>query len=172
MQNSTLIFLPLHQATSLTRMGIIYQFAIRFITVKDIDKVDKRCVSVYDYDFDDYLVKAKENRIAKLKEVSLDPGWKRAYDIDGITIPEGTQVITFGNDACDSLGTTSYEIYFYYHDETHNYSEFIFADYERNRFMIIPKTINNSLPVKMKYSIGYNPYALEYTEDCCTVTYF
>ena len=136
-------------------MGIIYQFAIRFITVKDIAKVDKRCVSLYDNDFDDYLVKAKENRVAKLKEVSLDPSWKRGYDIDGITIPEGTQVITFGNDACDSYGDCTYQINFYYHDEAHNYSEYICADYERNRFMIIPKIINNSLPAKMNYEIGY-----------------
>ena len=57
---------------------------MRFITVKDITKVDKRCVSSTndadnDVDFTDYLVKAKENVATKLKEVSLDPGFKNSY---------------------------------------------------------------------------------------------
>ena len=61
-------------------MGIIYQF-VRYITVRNIAKVDERCVCENDNDFDEYLIKAKENRVAKLKEVSLEPGAKRAYDV-------------------------------------------------------------------------------------------
>ena len=167
-----------HVCTSLVRMGIIYQFAIRFITVNDIAKVDKRCVcdgargSEKEKEFNEYLIKAKENRIAKLKEVSLDPCWKSGYEILDISIPEGTQVITFGNAACDSYGGGTYQIDFYYSNKAHDYSEYICADYERNRFMLIPKIIDNSLPVKMDYQIGYTLEWLEYTEECCKVTYF
>ena len=151
-------------------MGIIYQFAIRFIRVKDITKVDKICVCEEDSDFEDYLIKAKENRAAKVKEVSFDPGAKRAYDVIDISIPGGTQVITFGNDACDRLGGCCYRINFHYHNESHDYTDYICSDSERNIFMIIPKVINNSLPAKMDYEIGYDAYR-EYTEECCKVTY-
>ena len=85
-------------------MGIIYQFAIRFLKVKNISKVNTRCVSENDKDFDDYLIKAKDNRVSKLKQVSLDPSVKRSYVVKDITIPEGTDVITFGNNACDRRG--------------------------------------------------------------------
>ena len=151
-------------------MGIIYQFAIRFITVKNVVKVDERCVCEKDDNFEDYLVKAKENRSVKLKEVSFDPDAKQGYRVVDISIPEGTQVITFGNDACDRRGGCCYQINFYYHNETYNYSVDVRSVSERNRFMIIAEVINNSLPEKMDYEIGYDAYN-EYTEDCCEVTY-
>ena len=158
-------------------MGISYQFAIRFFTVKDITKVDKRCVSSTDdvdndADFTDYLVKAKENVATKLKEVSLEPGWKNSYIVEDITIPEGTHVITFGNNACDRWGGGYYEVYFYYQDENEDYEEIIGATNERNRFMIIPKTNKSSPLIKMDYEVGGGYLAHTYTERDCIIKTF
>ena len=151
-------------------MGIIYQFAIRFITVKDITKVDKRCITSTDDDendddFNDYLVKAKENCAVKLKEVSLDPGRKRSYTVENISVPEATQVITFGNNACDRWGGCYYEIQFYYDDVSEDYEEVIGANNESNRFMIVLKPSKSRL-LRMDYSIS-DGGDFTYTEDDC-----
>ena len=151
-------------------MGIIYQFAIRFIKVKDISKVDKRCVKCEDDDFEDYLIKAKENCATKLKEVSLSPNSKRSYIVENILIPEGTEVITFGNNACDRRGGCTYEVHIHYHDTKENYSEYVGSADERNRFMIIPKT-NKFHPIRMDYTIGYDA-CNTYTEENCIVKIF
>ena len=136
-------------------MGVIYyQFAMRFIKVKDLDKVDLSVTTSNDDNFDDYLEKAKENRLSKLKEVSVDPGAEGSYTVKCITIPEGTQVVTFGNDACDRRGGCGYKITFHYEDEKDNYSEYVNADVERNRFMLVPKRRNSSL-LFLDYLIDY-----------------
>ena len=151
-------------------MGIIYQFAIRFIQVLDILKVDTEVVTSEDQHFDTYLDTAKHNRHRKLKEVSLSPGGKRPYVVEGIEVPEGTEVITFGNDACDRRGGCGYEILFYYEDSTEDYSEDILADVERNRFMIVPRKGRSPL-LRMDYRIGFGDYHT-YTEDDCDVVVF
>ena len=144
--------------------------------MKDITKVDKRCVSSTDNkenddEFIDYLVKAKENMATKLKEVSLSPRAYRSYTVEDITIPEGTQVITFGNDACDRRGGGYYEAYFCYEDESEDYEEIIGANSERNRFMIIPKANKSSL-IMMDYVVGYDGLDNIYTESECIVKTF
>ena len=156
-------------------MGIIYQFAIRFITVKDISKVDTKCISSTDDDendddFNDYLVKAKENFSTKLKEVSLHPDLKKSYIVENISIPEGTHVITFGNNACDRWGCGYYEVCFHYQDESEDYEEVIGTTNERNRFMIIPKTSKSSL-ISMDYIVGYGEDNT-YTEEDCDIKIF
>ena len=150
-------------------MGIIYQFAIRFIKVKDISKVDLTIVSTEDEKndeaFKDHLIKAKENLLLKLKEISLDPGGKKCYDVEGLNVPEGTEVITFGNDACDRRGGCYYEIYFHYEYAEDDYMEHAFGDVERNRFMIIPKTCTSRL-VRLDYCIGSDPVRTYDEKDC------
>ena len=160
-------------------MGIYYQFAIRFITVKDITKVDKRCIpstddNDNDDDFTDYLTNAKENVATKLKEVSFDSGTKNAYTVENITVPEGTEVITFGNNACDRRGGVYYEIYFNYQDESDDYVEYRGTTNERNRFMIIPQTNKSSSLISMDYIVGgTGGYADNtYTEEDCIIKTF
>ena len=157
-------------------MGIHYQFAIRFITVKDMAKVDERCIpstddNDNDDDFTDYLTKAKENMVTKLKEVSFDCGTKNSFIVEDITVPEGTQVITFGNNACDRWGAVYYEIYFVYQDESDDYNEFRGTSNERNRFMIIPDMNKSSPLLKMDYVIG-DGGENDYTEEDCIVKTF
>ena len=104
-------------------MGIIYRFAMRFLKVKDLDKVDLDVVTSDDDNFDEYLEKAKENRASKLKEVIMNPGSKRQYTVENIAVPEGTQVIAIGNEACDRRGGCDYEITFHYENEKEDYSK-------------------------------------------------
>ena len=151
-------------------MGIIYNFAIRYISVWNIEAVDERCVSEYDDDFEEHLEKAKRNCRIKLKEVFFEPTLKRGYVVSGISIPEGTEVITFGNGACNHRGGGHYRIHFYYEDESSNYTDYICAETERNRFMIILNEINDSLPMKMDYEIdSMDDYSQDYTEEDCDV---
>ena len=155
-------------------MGIVYQFAMRFITVKDLDKVDLNVVTWDDDNFDEYLEIAKENRASKLKEVTMNPGSKSLYTVEDIEVPEGTQVITFGNDASDGLGGCEYKITFYYEDEKDDYDELVDADDERNRFMLIPKQCSSRL-LFLDYSIGGEALIKIdrfFTEDDCRVRCF
>ena len=134
--------------------GIYHRFAMRFIKVKDLDKVDWNVVTSNDDNFDAYLEKAKENRLSKLKELTVDPGVRGSYTMGRVTIPEGTQVVTFGNDATDRRGRCGYKITFCYKDEKFNYSEYVNAGVERNRFMVMPKQRNSRL-LFLDYLIDY-----------------
>ena len=146
-------------------MGIIYRFAMRFLKVKDLDKVDLDVVTSDDDYFDEYLEKAKENRASKLKEVIMNPGSKRQYTVENIAVPEGTQVIAIGNEACDRRGGCDYEITFHYENEKEDYSKNVWAGVERNRFMIKPKQCNSRL-LFLDYAIGSEEYITYEEKDC------
>ena len=147
--------------------AVYHRFAMRFIKVKDLDKVDWNVVTSNDDNFDAYLEKAKENRLSKLKELTVDPGVRGSYTMGRVTIPEGTQVVTFGNDATDRRGRCGYKITFCYKDEKFNYSEYVNAGVERNRFMVMPKQRNSRLL--------FLDYLIDYEKDkrqSRTTTYF
>merc|ERR1719230_1106931 len=97
----------------------------------------------------------------------MDPGGKKSYDVEGITVPEGTEVITFGNDACDRWGGCYYEVKFNYENPDDNYDESMFVNCERNRFMLIPKTCGSKL-LSLDYTVGANPYRTYEAANCDT----
>ena len=161
-------------------MGIIYQCAIRFLKVKDIAKVDTEPVVFHDGEvdnskFNDFLVRAKENKLQVLKSVIVSPESKRGYEVVRIRVPEGTQVIAFGNDACDRLGGVCYYVDYHYQDESEDWTDDIWVDGERNRFMRIPKQTTSRL-MTLDYTISSNPVCtyneLGYPDDPMWDDYF
>ena len=98
-------------------MAPIYEFAIRFITVKDLSKVNTKICDNTRKNFDQYLIDAKANRLRKLREARFRPVSKRGYKVSGLKIPTDCDVITFGNDASYNMGAVAYTIDFHYKNE-------------------------------------------------------
>ena len=135
-------------------MGIIYQVKIRCFKVKDVSKVDLTVQSEDDPRVPDhstaykerlkpYIAASKENIESVLMVYDHDPGCKRDYTITNVYVPPGTDVLAFGNDACDRYGPNQYyDVKFYDFNKNLIEKKEIRAYSERNNFMVLvpPKT--------------------------------
>ena len=130
-------------------MGIIYQVKIRCFKVKDVSKVDLNVVSEgdvrepnYSTAFKErlktYIAASKENIESVLMVYDHDPGCKRDYTITNLYVPPDTNVLAFGNDACDRYGPHQYyDVKFYNFDKNLLEKKTVRAYSERNNFMLL-----------------------------------
>jgi hypothetical protein len=122
-------------------MGIIYQCKIRCFKVKDTSKVDlnplEANVKHWKSRLNQYYLSSKENIDEVLAVYKHFPGLKRGYRIINIPIPEGTNVIAFGNEACDRRDAVIYDINFY--NKNHQKIKYLCMglEWERNNFMVL-----------------------------------
>lgn len=137
--------------------GAIYRFVIRFLRVKDLSRVDLRQIvedEEQSTELQDYLTTAKENCIDILKTLSFRPSRTRSYTMTDIKVPEGTEVISFSNNADEGLDCQAYEVGFNFENGKDDYEELYMIPGENNRFMIVPRRKNSKL-VSLHYGIGY-----------------
>ena len=134
-------------------MGIIYQVKIRCFKVKDVSKVDLNVLSEDDKVFNitetynkllqPYYAASKKNIESVLMVYNHDPDSKHDYTLTNIYIPPETNVIAFGNNACDRRGPNqNYYVKFYNFEKKLIEKKEICAQSERNNFMVLvpPKT--------------------------------
>lgn len=140
-------------------MGIIYQVKIRCLKVNDLNKVDLNVLSeeeddgVYKKKLKAYYEASKANLDTVLALYDHDPGCKRDYTMTNIYIPYGTNVLAFGNNACDRYGPNRYYyVKFYNADGKLFKNQEVRATSERNNFMLlVPPTT-----LYIDYEIGDN----------------
>jgi hypothetical protein len=156
-------------------MGIIYQVKIRCLKVKDVSKVDltvvsegdvrePHCSTAFKERLKTYIAASKENIESVLMVYDHDPGWKRDYTITNLYVPPDTNVLAFGNDACDRYGPDRYyDVKFYNFNKDLIEKKKVKAYSERNNFMLLvpPNTFF------IKYVIGdYAMHSFEFGPKC------
>ena len=157
-------------------MGIIYQVKIRCLKVKDVSKVDltvvtegeprvPNCSASFKEKLKTYIAASKENIESVLMVYDHDPGSKRDYTITNLYVPPGTNVLAFGNDACDRYGPDRYyDVKFYNFEKNLLEKKTVRAYSERNNFMLLvpPNTFF------IKYVIGdYAIHSYAFGPKCC-----
>ena len=124
-------------------MGICYQCKIRCFKVKDISQVD---LEVFDCELQDdwrqklneYRFNSKLNIEKTLATYEHDPSAKRGHIITRILVPAETNVIAFGNDACDRYDMiNTYEVAFFNSKRKRIHSIVQLSEIERNNFMVL-----------------------------------
>jgi hypothetical protein len=129
-------------------MGIIYQCKICCLKVKDTSKVDLiplqfRRNKKWKARLQQYYAISKENIESVLAVYKHYPESKRGHLIVNIPVPEGTNVIAFGNNACDRYGCANiYNIIFFDTNKKEIERKQIGTKEERNNFMVICPTQN------------------------------
>jgi hypothetical protein len=124
-------------------MGIIYQCKIRCLKVKDTSKVDLiplqyRRNKKWKARLQRYYAISKENIESVLAVYKHYPNSKGGHLIVNIPVPDGTNVIAFGNNACDRYGCANiYNITFFDKNKKEIEKKQIGTKEERNNFMVI-----------------------------------
>ncbi len=156
-----------HLATQTNlKMGIIYQCKIRCLKVKEIKDVDLSVISddmfQWKKELKNYKIKSKQNIDQILAVYSHFPQTKDDYFMSNLFIPEGTNVIAVGNDACDQiLDENYYGFDFFDKDNKQFESDVVYALSVRNNFMIvIPKEAHH-----FNYSINNDGDEREHNFD-------
>ena len=124
------------------KMGICYHCTIRCLKVKDLSKVELRVIESCEKDWEEKIKQYYLESRLNIKKVFIthkhEPSAKGGHRIVRVPVPEGTNVIAFGNDACDCYDMTNhYEITFYDAEMKVISIEQKTAKVERNNFMII-----------------------------------
>jgi len=123
-------------------MGIVYCCSIRCFEVKNTYAVD---LKVFECNGDRWEARlalykriSKQN-IKKVLAVYLhEPDFRWKYTIDRILIPPRTNVIAFGNDACDSYDMTNYYYVEFFNKEGQLIDERTVTSHdEHNHFMVL-----------------------------------
>ena len=121
-------------------MGIIYQCKIRCFKVKDTTKVNLKPIQFrrWKVKLQQYYAESKENIEEVLAIYRHYPSAKRGHLIVNIPIPDRTNVIAFGNVACDRLNITNiYKITFFDKDKKEIGKKHMVTKEERNNFMVL-----------------------------------
>ena len=122
-------------------MGICYHCTIRCLKVKDLSKVELRVIESCEEDWSNKIKKYYLDSRLNIKKVLAvhkhEPSAKGGHRIIRLPVPQGTNVIAFGNDACDCYKMTNhYEITFYDEKMKVIGSSHKTAKVERNNFMV------------------------------------
>jgi hypothetical protein len=138
-------------------MGICYQCKIRCFKVKDLTKVNlevlEYCGENREAKLAQYYKESKLNIKKVLAVYNHEPSAKGGYRIIRLPIPIGTNVIAFGNDACDCYDMTNhYEITFYDEEMAVIGSEHKTAKFERNNFMLLVPENTRSIDYEINES--------------------
>ena len=151
-------------------MGISYQCKIRCFKVKDLNKVDLAVLENVGENWrarlSEYYLTSKENIDRVLAVYSHEPSLKRGHLITKIAIPAETNVVAFGNDACDELDSDNlYDIYFFCEKRKLIEQVTVKASVERNNFMLIVPENAKSLDYGINDD-GRNVHNFGLTNDC------
>jgi hypothetical protein len=141
-------------------MGIIYVCKIRCFKVKNINAVDLTVISrknkKWRRTLHKYYNASKDNIDQVIREYYHSPDSKRSHSVVRILIPQGTNVLAFGNSACDE-----YDILNHYYVKYFNIqgelikTDLVTANDERNNFMLkVPETTHY-----INYEINPSPYS-------------
>ena len=138
-------------------MGICYHCTIRCLKVKDLAKVDLRVIESSEENWDEkikaYYLNSRLNTKKSLVVHKHNPSKKGGYRIIRLPVPEGTDVIAFGNDACDCYNMTNhYEITFFDKEMKVIGNSHKTSKVERNNFMIIPPKDTRSIDYEINDS--------------------
>lgn len=131
--------------------------------MRDVEKVDLNVLceesggcgekAEYKEKLKAYYEASKANLETELAIYDHSPRFKRDYTLVNIYVPPGTNVVAFGNDACDRYGVDNYYyVKFYNFDKRVIQQREVIASCERNNFMLLvpPNTFY------MDYWIGDN----------------
>ena len=152
--------------------SVCYNITIKFITVKNTDHVDQAVITPYHRNYKSYTEKLDANTLYILKTVSKSDS--NSFIISDITVPEGTNAITFVNEATTHRIGCMYEVSLTYARSDSTVTKFVGC--RRNQFTIIPEIeVCGSALESIGYVVGYTTPSEttelgEYTEDDCQVS--
>ena len=147
--------------TAVRNENTVHAFRMRFVSFQDPNEFHVDNVLEINADFDEYLIQEP----CRLKEVSLTPYWTQGYAIENISVPRGTDVITFYNLTSHRTGPTNYRICFNYTDPHENYDLLVQTPTGMNRFVVKP-TPDKSRLRTVEYDIGINDSNTFRESDC------
>ena len=139
-----------------------YNFRIRFIKLDDLNEINMAETAELHTDLSDYLLQQP----CILKEVALTPPWTHGYAIQGITVPRGTDIITFYNGTNEPTESTTYHLSLSYSNPADNHSYIMETKTGSNRFIVKPTSTVSRLRV-IDYSIADEDNV--YKETDCSV---
>jgi hypothetical protein len=122
-------------------MGIIYQCSIRCFKIKKPWGVNQNVFECRGFNWEkrlaEYKEESKENIVKVTAVYKHDPWTKWIHTLDKVLIPDETDVIAFGNNACDQ-----YDMVNYYFINFYSYAGKLVgyraqtAEFEHNHFMV------------------------------------
>ena len=144
--------------TAVRNENTVHAFRIRFIRFRDPNEFHVDDVLEILTDFDEYLTQEP----CRLKEASPTPCWTQRYTV--VSVPCGTDIITFCHTTNDRAGPTNYRICFNYANPHDNYDLLVQTPTGMNRFVVKP-TLDKSRLRIVEYIGNNNSYVFR-ESDC------